>query len=119
MKLAFTSEGGNNLFLDNINMGDAATSTPDTRDGMAEVLIYPNPARDQLFLGGLGGLEEGVYQVTLLDLTGRLIHHASGEINDRDQLDLSFLLNNIAPGSYQLRIAINEQHITTKKLLLQ
>lgn len=75
MKFRFESDGGNNFYLDNINIYQGAPS--DTIVGLEEVVlsgvgIYPNPADNELNLQ-FDQLNDGMVTVNITDITGKVI----------------------------------------------
>ena len=105
MRFEFISDGGNNMFVDDINLFDISTGLrsidKDLRDLVA---VYPNPARDHLTIA-LGGEFSGMQvSVSLYDLPGRRIKPVfSGTAGD--ELTLTVDLNGLAGGMYILHFA--------------
>ena len=70
-KFKYESDGGNNLFIDNINI-NVLVSSVDNFERNLEMNLYPNPANDFSTLRfNLTGKEE--VSLSLLDITGRVI----------------------------------------------
>ena len=68
VKLEFTSDGGNNLYLDMFQIGQGLG----TEEFLQEVTLYPNPADQNAFVD-LSMLGEEVH-LEVLDQLGRVVH---------------------------------------------
>lgn len=88
---------------------DFTTVIAEVMDPEAEVLAFPNPARDQLVIQ-VNGLA-GVVAYELFDAAGRAIHGRSS-FSERVTLDVSAL----ASGTYHARITVDGAYITTVQL---
>ena len=75
-KLEFNSGGGNDLYIDNINISYNNTSSLSDMQPM-ETTIYPNPAKNELRVSS----EEKMDQILVVDCAGRTVMERS-EIND-------------------------------------
>lgn len=95
IKFTFESGGGNNIYLDNINLYDPNTiSVPEIdQNGIS---AYPNPTRDLLNLKISGSQQ--IESVEYWSLAGQLLKRKNGVTTS--QLDVSWLKN----GSYILRV---------------
>lgn len=106
--------GGNNMYLDNINIYSWAVGIEET----AQILdwqLMPNPASTQVQV--LAELEQtGVYGIAIYDLTGRQVQQYDVMVQDkqmRQTMDVSGLQN----GIYLVRISHQGQSFT-KKLII-
>ena len=45
------TDGGNNLYIDNINLGSNITGISETETQISDLLIYPNPTNGDFFIG--------------------------------------------------------------------
>ncbi|MBQ9435327.1 MAG: thiol protease/hemagglutinin PrtT [Bacteroidales bacterium] len=70
-----------------------------------QIILYPNPASDKLYLTMAEGIE--VKQIELLNSTGQLIHTFNG--NERD-----FNVGDLPSGLYIMRIVTSEGVLTKK-----
>jgi hypothetical protein len=68
VKFVATSDFGNNLWVDNINL--SASAAINTEE-LSEINVYPNPASDLINIEFEG--KGGSYKITLTDLTGRVV----------------------------------------------
>ena len=108
-KFEFESDGGNNLYLDNINMYQGAPSE-DIISGIGELdlsnaQLYPNPTDGELNIEfSLNNAQ--VAQLSILDLTGKEIesHSVSGQAGK----NVAFInVNTLSSGIYFLKIKVD------------
>ena len=107
-KFRFEGNGGNNFFIDDINIYPGAPSDDlvlglANELGLAELSVYPNPAENEanvrFTLPSATRLT-----VDVCDLCGKVISHST--INGAEGINIvTFPLTNLASGTYQLRIS--------------
>lgn len=104
-----TSDYGNNLFIDNINIG-AATSV----DELAEINfnVYPNPTHGDFTVSFPNAQENTVVEV--LNLNGQVV--ASSVVNGVQIVE--FDATELAAGVYTVRVQ-SETGVTTKKVIVE
>lgn len=71
-KFEFESDGGNNLYLDDININGAPVGVEEIATSSANLLVMPNPATDEA-QAQFSLVKSGLVQLDLLDMTGRLV----------------------------------------------
>ena len=107
MKFAFESDGGNNFFLDNINLyagapSDDIISGIGENSGIDNVNVYPVPTSNELNIAfGLEASEKTT--IRILDLTGKQVeaHAVNGAVGN----NLAILdVQSLAPGTYIVTI---------------
>lgn len=113
-RFEFRSNGGNNVLIDNINIG-FPLSTNDYLSTQWGVKIYPNPSHgifDVTFSNN--GANEAI--IELLDITGKLIFSDNIRIAGQDEVKYSMGNRGITPsaGVYLVRINMNGQSVTQK-----
>ncbi|MCB0794238.1 MAG: T9SS type A sorting domain-containing protein [Flavobacteriales bacterium] len=113
MKFEFTSDGGNNLYLDDINVqagpvGIHELITTDA-DGLS---IIPNPVLDQADLL-LDLRQAGRVSVEILDALGRSAGYMEQEMLAGEQR-MRLPLDLVAPGMYSVVVRQNELRQTTR-----
>lgn len=86
----------------------AALSLPVNNSAFAEVQVYPNPAKDVLYIST--GKQVPVVRVVLLDLSGRAI--AQQVYSNLNTMQL--ILPKIAPGIYVLNVNDGNSSVTKK-----
>ncbi len=118
VKFDWLNDGGNNVYLDNINIYDAAVTSIETIENpIANFEVYPNPASTFSSLYFSTSLNGNV-NVALIDLLGKPAltiftgSLAAGEHN------YSFKTETLAKGVYLLNVSIDGRN-TTKKLIVQ
>lgn len=101
-KIQFENDGGNNIYIDNINLYPASMA------GLNEISVtglslYPNPANESVTLT-INNNVSGENNIVLIDALGNQVHVLqSGYLNaGLSQLDVD--LNGLAPGVYFIRI---------------
>jgi PKD repeat protein len=117
-KVRFTSGGGGNVFIDNINLLNP--NTVSTKDRLAPdnlIKIYPNPTREMFFID-FNVEENATIAYTLIDISGRtLINRSLGIVNNRsftEEVDVSKL----PKGIYLLQTSVN-YHRSVKKVVVR
>ena len=106
-KFTFESGGGNNFYIDDINIYSGAASD-DIVVGISEpeivtgLSVYPNPAINELKLEFISNSTRGVI-IKVQDLTGKIIQRATVNANEGSNLVL-FNTDQWASGMYILRI---------------
>jgi hypothetical protein len=108
-KFTFESGGGNNFYIDDINIYSGAASD-DIVVGISEseivtgLSVYPNPAIDELKLEFISNSAKGII-IKVQDLTGKIIQRATVNANEGSNLVL-FNTDQWASGMYILRIEV-------------
>lgn len=111
VKFEFESDGGNNLWIDNINISDVNGLVG--IDGSAFNLnVYPNPT------GGLTNIEFNVegneeVQAEIVDITGRTVSVLLNE-NTTGMQNLSWDTSNISEGIYLLKVKVGNAYFVHK-----
>ncbi|UKN00170.1 T9SS type A sorting domain-containing protein [Paracrocinitomix mangrovi] len=111
-KFEFENDGGNNIYIDDINLYPASMTGLD--ESIADNLsVYPNPATDMLNIS-MDVYDAGIYRITLTNMLGQevaVIH--DGELM-AGQGKLNYDISNFNAGVYFLNIAANGKVRTTK-----
>jgi hypothetical protein len=108
IRFEFTSAFGNNLFIDNINIGQANSVTEEVA---ADFSIFPNPATD-LFNVNLDGVQASTIQV--INLQGKVL--VSQEV--ANQTSATVDASHLAAGVYTVLVNTTNG-IATKKLVIK
>lgn len=107
VKFVFVSDGGNNLYLDNINLlNPAQVGIPE--NNKPESVVYPNPSFGKVTI-------QASYQIRLIkvyDLQGKIVYQINPN-SKQVNIDLSTLSNSL----YQIQL-FGEETIENKKLYL-
>ena len=111
-KFKATSNYGNNIYVDNINIIGTASLEALTQTSFN---VYPNPASDLVNISFEG--ENTDYSISLMDIQGRVI--SSREIaNASGEQVVSFSTENVAKGSYIVTVTSNGA-TTTKNVVIK
>ncbi len=110
-KFKATSNYGNNIYVDNINIGTASLEALT----QTSFNVYPNPASDLVNISFEG--ENTDYSISLMDIQGRVI--SSRKIaNASGEQVVSFSTENVAKGSYIVTVTSNGA-TTTKNVVIK
>lgn len=116
LKFVFTSGGGNNIFLDDININGISTVGVEEWSIDQRLLVYPNPNQGLLAFT-YRVREEGEVQAELTDLLGSVLlrETCSGQafVTNSKQLDLQHL----ATGTYILTLRQNGAVLLSTKVI--
>lgn len=110
-KFRFITDGGNNIYIDDINVSHPdVLSMEKEKEEDSKLSLYPNPAEDRVQLELSGNKNPRDY--TLRDGTGRILRE--GAIEERTDLDVS----GMAAGVYFVEVQGEGQRMV-KKLVLR
>jgi PKD repeat protein len=110
MRFRFEGEGGNNFFLDDINLyagspsNDLVLSVPTTAP-FADLNVYPNPTDGDLHIA-FSSATGGAAQLLITDITGKKVSSFPLFIQTGSNLVLTDT-NNMASGTYLMVLEIN------------
>ena len=107
-KLEFTSGGGNDLYIDNINISYNNTTSLSEKLSI-ETTIYPNPTKDELRVSS----EEKIDQILVFDCAGRMVMELT-EIND---FMVPLNVKSFKAGFYHVKISHQNKAIQTKSFI--
>ncbi len=109
-KFVFTSGGGNNLYLDDINIdGDNTTGLTKITD-MGDIVLYPNPAGNILHLSSMRSSQEPE-EIEVHDLVGQKVKvDAIAETGQGASINVSEL----TAGVYFVHFKLNGKQLTRK-----
>ena len=118
-KIVFTNGGGNNIYIDDINIGVSSGIENEILTNTT-VLVYPNPATDALNIK-LQSEKPSSGSMMLYDATGRNIFIKSGINLPAGDMEFNFTKDNLnipSPGIYFLRLQTSEGAIS-KKIIIE
>lgn len=118
IQLRFSTNGGNNIYVDDINILDAVPTYLKERQSVFEsVNIYPNPAADHTTLELFAGNSTKA-KISLHNIEGKLVQNLwDGKINAGKNL-VSLSLKGVSSGIYTLSIQ-TENGIQSKQLVIE
>jgi hypothetical protein len=113
-KFSFTSGGGNNIFIDDINVaGTSNVGVHETALDPQSIDVFPNPADDQISVLFKNNLDAA--EILLFDLTGKCLVKETKRPSDST---FQLPVKHITPGMYILCIKHNGRLIATRKLAI-
>lgn len=121
MRFEFEADGGNNLFIDNINIyeGEPSDDIVDVENitkNDAEFEVFPNPASNELNLR-FSQNQDGKTQIFVRDVTGKVIEQ--NEIMGKNGNNLVLLdTRNLNSGTYFVSLK-KEGIVQTRKVVIQ
>jgi len=114
-KFSFTSGGGNNIFIDDINVDGVNITGLITNQLSSEIKLFPNPAKENLQIK-LGELEKTSTEIEISDVIGK--HCITQKINSKE--DLAHInIASLKNGVYFIRIKQADGTSYTKKFIKQ
>lgn len=112
----FTSNGGNNVFIDDINLGGANGID----DGIASTIdfnVYPNPVEENSIIS-FNILNKQKVELKIYDILGREVSSLfNGYLNAGDHQYSIAKKSDLSPGVYVVTLCVDRQRFT-KKLIV-
>jgi hypothetical protein len=116
--LADPNGPGNNLYIDDINIYDAAATGIQTIESVADLNIYPNPSLGKVAID-FNLTEQHTVSILVTDMLGRTIETIASKSYQSGETTLTIGADNAyQAGVYMVNIAIDGQHIS-KKVVVQ
>lgn len=113
----FTSNGGNNVFIDDINLGGANS----IEDGLASTIdfnVYPNPVEENSIIS-FNILNKQKVELKIYDILGREVSSLfNGYLSAGDHQYSIAEKANLSPGVYVVTLCVDRQRFT-KKLIVK
>ncbi len=114
-KFIFESDGGNNLYLDDINVNGMPVGIDELGRGVPELMVLPNPAHETARLG-FTLRAPAVCRLDMLDATGRTVRSANlGQRAGNQLIDLP--LAGLEPGTYFIQLIAGERRAVSRLVL--
>jgi PKD repeat protein len=108
IKFVATSNGGNPIYIDDIQLDKATSAELNDFDKNYMPIIFPNPTYDKTYLW-IYTLKEEPLTINIFDVTGRLIEQNNLITNKgENNIELPFATN-LSKGVYFINIKINNQ----------
>jgi len=103
-KFVFESDGGNNLWLDDINVNGASVGIEEVSStNVGSLLVVPNPARDRAVVS-TDVVVAGAIQVDLIDLLGRPVQQVAQGTRPAGPAQWELDLSALPGGMYFVRV---------------
>lgn len=113
----FTSNGGNNVFIDDINLGGANSID----DGLASTIdfnVYPNPVEENSIIS-FSILDKQKVELKIYDILGREVSSLfNGYLSAGDHQYSIAEKSDLSPGVYVVTLCVDRQRFT-KKLIVK
>jgi PKD repeat protein len=116
-KFAYESSGGNNVYLDDINLyrgapsNEVVLSTSTLSSNIKAMNVYPNPAGSELNVS-FSAMNSRTFSVQIIDVVGKII--ATYQVNANEGMNEVLIdTDHIERGSYFVRVSDN---ITSKTM---
>ena len=113
----FTSNGGNNVFIDDINLGGANS----IEDGLASTIdfnVYPNPIEENSIIS-FNILNKQKVELKIYDILGREVSSLfNGYLSAGDHQYSIAEKSDLSPGVYVVTLCVDRQRFT-KKLIVK
>lgn len=103
VRFTFTSGGGNDFWIDDINFGGLGVGIEEADQRLAELLVAPNPVADEAFLTGALNVA-GRVTVEVLDATGRAVALEDHGVRPAGIIREQLPVAGLAPGLYMVRV---------------
>ncbi|PBQ32156.1 hypothetical protein CNR22_10350 [Sphingobacteriaceae bacterium] len=115
-KFAFTSGGGNNIFIDDINIDGVSTTGLTKISSSAQITLVPNPAKDELQIK-VGPNTQTSSEIEIFDIMGKLclLQKIDKSKENGSHINISTLEN----GVYFVRVKQADNTVYTKKFIKQ
>jgi hypothetical protein len=113
----FTSDRGNNIYIDYINIFDGLTSSVGDIDVLNDLNIYPNPTEGETTLTYTLDRTTDL-RIDLLDLSGRMVRDVSTGVRNSGAQAERFDLAGLPQGMYILRMIADGQQISRRIAVL-
>ena len=115
-KFTFTSGGGNNIFIDDININTPLTTNVKTWNEKSGISIFPNPSENELNLAFESKINNP-FEIEFIDVLGKLIF--TQHFNQITDQKLKIDTKQLSEGVYFINIKTNNAVIYTDKFIKQ
>lgn len=117
-RFRFTSGGGNNIFIDDINIGGTFTGVNDILATDEAVNVFPNPSSGRVTVT-FNVANTSVIHASLTDISGReVMLTQSGKFSPGSN-QISMDASQLSAGMYLLRLMSDRRVISESKLIVQ
>lgn len=114
-KFLYTSNGGNNIYIDDINL-DVNAGINDASDINTTFQLFPNPANEQVSV--FFALDQtGEFEISIINMLGQTIYDHGKEKYAAGEHTISLDVKNIPAGAYMIRVKDKNSQMN-KQLLI-
>jgi PKD repeat protein len=114
-KFVFQNDGGNNIYIDNINLYPESMTGLVNADKEVGLTVYPNPANELIHVS-FNVQEAAIYQIDLIDALGRKSGLIYNGFLDAGKVNLEQSVKHLPSGVYFVKV-LSENTITTLKFV--
>lgn len=112
VKFTATSDYGNNMYVDNVNLS-GTIGVYEADKALTSIELYPNPATNETSVK-ISATEQSEVVITVLNTVGQMVYQSTSTVN-LGANSINFETKNFAAGIYNVIIA-TKNGATTKKL---
>jgi hypothetical protein len=117
LKFVFSGHGGNNIFIDDINI-DITTGTKDISEMMDDINLFPNPSAGSCALK-FNLSQSKTLTINIFNVLGEKVYVVSKNIYEEGSQEIKLNTNHLSSGMYIVQIndgtrAINKQLVISK-----
>jgi len=117
IKFLFNGWGGNNIFIDDINI-DITTGTKDISELIESTTIFPNPTSNNCYLK-FNVLQTKTLAINVFNILGEKVYSISKELFEEGNHEVSLNTSHLSNGMYIVQLhdgtrAINKQLVISK-----
>lgn len=116
IKIVNVTDGGNNLYIDNINLGNVFTGIENQNATDHSLSIFPNPSSTSFTLEYLLSESDNI-SYEIIDITGREITSSASGKQSIGLYQVSVSTSEFSDGIYFLKMKIGAEIITRKLLI--
>ena len=113
IKFQTISDNGNNIYIDDINLG-TSVSVPEITD-LESIGLQPNPAKELAVLSFYLSYAADA-EISIYDITGKKISTIVSEWLTAGVQNFNIHRNKVQPGLYFIQMKVNEKQVTRKLL---
>jgi hypothetical protein len=115
-KFRFTSGGGNNIFIDDVNITGISTGVNNPFVSDETISVYPNPAQDDLNVD-LNLNKNSEVEILVKDVTGKTILSRKNKLSQGEH-KLQLETTELSSGLYFMQVRSDAVLISTKKIVI-
>lgn len=112
VKFVATSDYGNNLYVDNINLSETTTSIKSVDANFSSVELFPNPTSSETSLQ-ITLINQSTVTINVLNTVGQVVYQSVSSLNAGTNA-INIDTRNFAAGIYNVVIASQDGSITKK-----
>jgi PKD repeat protein len=115
VKFQFTSGGGNNIWLDNVNIGDI--NSIEQEENQVDLKVYPNPSSGNFSID-FSLANAGSVKIDLMDIKGSSVKSLLEEKANAGEFNLNYNVSDLSRGVYFIKLTADGM-TSMKKLVIQ